>query len=101
MNNSSRSTLHAWEVHPTVVIGCLALIAWHLATGPRLAKYVAPFLLGVLVLCLALISPIDPLGDQYLFSAHMLQHLLLILLVPPLLYLGLAPERAAVDRTPI
>ena len=49
----------------------------------------------MLILCLALISPIDPLGDAYLFSAHMLQHLLLILIVPPLLILGLAPQRAA------
>ncbi len=89
MNTTADLLLHGWEVHPTVVAGCLALIAWHLAAAPRLVKYAAPFLLGVLILCLALISPIDPLGDAYLFSAHMLQHLLLILIVPPLLILGL------------
>jgi putative membrane protein len=32
------------------------------------------------------------LGDRYLFSAHMLQHLLLILVAPPLLLLGSPPE---------
>jgi cytochrome c oxidase assembly factor CtaG len=31
---------------------------------------------------------LEALGDTYLFSAHMLQHLLLILLVPPFLLLG-------------
>jgi cytochrome c oxidase assembly factor CtaG len=40
------------------------------------------------VLLLALLSPLDTLGDTYLFSAHMLQHMLLILAIPPLLLLG-------------
>jgi cytochrome c oxidase assembly factor CtaG len=47
------------------------------------------FLLGDLVMLLALISPLDVLADDYLFSAHMLQHMLLILAVPPLLILGI------------
>ena len=46
--------------------------------------------------CWLLVSPLDTLGDRYLFSAHMLQHLLLILVVPPLLLLGLPP--ACVER---
>lgn len=50
------------------------------------------FLLGDLVLLLALVSPLDFFGDNYLFSAHMLQHMLLILVVPPLLLLGLPDE---------
>ncbi len=33
-------------------------------------------------------SPLDEIGDGYLFSAHMLQHLLLALVAPPLLLLG-------------
>ena len=47
------------------------------------------FLLGDLVMLLALISPLDVLADDYLFSAHMLQHMLLILATPPLLILSL------------
>jgi putative membrane protein len=85
--------LHGWEVHPTVVIGCAAMLAWYFAAPPRRRRYAVPFSLGVAVLALSLISPLDPLGDQYLFSAHMVQHLLLILIVPPLLLLGIAPER--------
>ncbi len=95
MNSASDLLLHGWEVHPSVIIGCVALAAWYFTSAPRMAKYAARFLLGVLVLCLALVSPIDPLGDAYLFSAHMLQHLLLILIVPPLLILGLTPERVS------
>ena len=41
---------------------------------------------------LALVSPIDRLGDTYLFSVHMLQHLILLVIVPPLLLLGLPPK---------
>lgn len=95
MNTTMDLLLRGWEVHPTVVLGCLGLIAWYIAAGPRFARYAVRFLLGVFILCLSLISPIDPLGDAYLFSAHMIQHLLLILLVPPLLLLGLAPARVA------
>jgi len=47
--------------------------------------------MGVLTLLLALVSPLDTLGDTYLFSAHMAQHLLLVLVVPPLLLLGIPP----------
>ncbi len=41
------------------------------------------------MLVLALASPIGQLAEGYLFSAHMLQHLLLVLVVPPLALLGL------------
>src|SRR5436190_17252836 len=45
------------------------------------------FLGAILTLLLALISPLDILSDD-LFSAHMTQHLILILIVAPLLLLG-------------
>jgi cytochrome c oxidase assembly factor CtaG len=99
MNALSDVLLHGWEVHPTVVIGCIGLLVWYFRYGVPPAKYWIAFLAGIAILCLALISPIDALGDQYLFSAHMLQHLLLILIVPPLLILGLTPERVGVWMT--
>lgn len=92
MNSTRDLLLHGWEVHPTVVVGCAVLLVWYFAVAPRVMRCIVPFVLGVLILLLSLISPIDPLGDQYLFSAHMLQHLLLILVAPPLLILGLAPK---------
>ncbi len=45
------------------------------------------FAAGMMVLFLALCSPIDAIGDQ-LFSAHMLQHILLMMVAPPLLVWG-------------
>lgn len=42
---------------------------------------------GILALLIALVSPLDPLGGA-LFSAHMVQHELLIMIAAPLLVLG-------------
>ena len=44
----------------------------------------------VFLLVVALASPLDGLGEDYLFSAHMVQHLLLGDLAPLLLLLGLS-----------
>ena len=54
------------------------------AVGPRQLWY---FLGGIVVLFVALQSPIDTYADNA-FWVHMIQHLLLILAVPPLLLLG-------------
>lgn len=47
----------------------------------------AAFVAGWLVLVVALVSPLDPLGVR-LFSAHMLQHELLMIVAAPLLVLA-------------
>jgi cytochrome c oxidase assembly factor CtaG len=85
----------AWDWEPSVVVGCAAIaLAYLAAVRFRLNGRAALFLAGDAVLLLALVSPLDALGDDYLFSAHMLQHLLLIMVVPPLLLLGI-PEKLA------
>jgi putative membrane protein len=90
-----------WIWEPSVVGGCLALAAWYLsAVGAKPVSRAASFLTGVAALFLALNSPLDVLGDTYLFSAHMVQHLLLILVVPPLLLLGMPPALADSARHP-
>ena len=60
---------------------------------------VAAFGAGLLVLAGALLSPLDALADA-LFSAHMVQHLLLILVAAPLLVAG-APVLAFLWSLPI
>src|SRR3979490_1294491 len=44
------------------------------------------------ILWLALETPIDTISDHYLDSVHMLQHVLLGFVSPPLLLLGLSPQ---------
>lgn len=79
-----------WDWEPSVVVGCvLLLVAYLAAVRFRLDVHTALFASGVGVLLLALVSPLDELGDDYLFSAHMLQHILLDLVAPLLLVLGL------------
>ena len=88
-----------WHGHPDVLLG-LAILegAYLLGVGPLRERYgladsveprqVATFTLGVLVIFFSLLSPIHILSDRYLFSAHMLQHVLLTLVAPPLFILG-------------
>jgi len=93
--------LTAWSWYPSVIFGALALLVLYLAATrlhppPRFGWFV----LGVLTVLLALVSPLDILSDEYLFSAHMIQHLLLVLVAPPLLLIGLPekPVRQFVER---
>lgn len=79
----------AWVWEPSVVVGCSALVAGYLVLARPLTARAGYFFAGVAVLLFSLVSPLDVLGDGYLFSAHMAQHLLLILVAPPLLLLGL------------
>jgi cytochrome c oxidase assembly factor CtaG len=84
--------LHIWDLEPSIIIGCAGLLLADLAALRwRLSRMRAAFTVGVLILAATLMSPLDALGD-YLFSAHMFQHLLLILIVPPLLIIGLPVE---------
>jgi putative membrane protein len=55
---------------------------------------------GLLVILIALVSPVDDLGENRLFTMHMVQHLLLADLAPILLLVGLSRAflRPAVRR---
>jgi len=60
----------------------------HAAPGAGISRArVCAFTLGWLASVAALLSPIDPLGGQ-LFSAHMVQHEILMLIAAPLLVVG-------------
>ena len=88
----------AWSWEPWVLLG-LALSAcaygrgvrrlWQRAGPGRVIRYwqVASFATGLAAVFVALVSPLSALAEA-LFSAHMVQHLLLTLLAAPLLVLG-------------
>ncbi len=88
----------AWE--PSVLLGlALAAILYGAAMGPVMAArrtgsrnarwHAASFFAGLLAIFVALVSPLDALADGYLFSAHMAQHLLLMMVAVPLMMIGL------------
>jgi cytochrome c oxidase assembly factor CtaG len=85
----------AWDPDPSVIVGCVALAILYGIACRRDFSRAAWFLLGDLVMLLALISPLDVLSDEYLFSAHMLQHMLLVLAVPPMLIAGIPRAMAS------
>lgn len=93
----------AWDWEPSIVIGCVALHLGYAAAVRFKFRRIAWFYAGgVVLLLLALVSPVDALGDIYLFSAHMLQHMVLILVVPPLLLRGIpedVPRRVLTHQT--
>ncbi len=92
----AEAILTSWRFDP-LLLGVLALAAslytrgWlrmraqtpHRYTPERLAAYLA----GLATLLVSLDSPLDAFGNL-LLEAHMVQHLLLIVVAPPLLLLG-------------
>ena len=79
-----------WDFKPSVVIGCCALLALYpYLTRSRPTRRAVCWLTGVLLIFIALCSPIDELADTYLFSVHMAKHILFVLIVPALLLIAL------------
>ena len=82
------------SLHAEVVVAAgLAAAVWAWAWYRRGTRpppgQAARFLGALAALLLALNGPLHDLSDWYLFSAHMVQHLVLTLVVPPLLLTGL------------
>jgi cytochrome c oxidase assembly factor CtaG len=86
----------AWTFEPAVVVPVAAAAALYLRGWSALRRRMperfgpgraAAFAAGLGVALLALCSPIDALGHR-LLQAHMIQHLLLMIVAPPLLWLG-------------
>lgn len=94
-----------WPFDPSVYVG-LALFLIGYATLARGREDLGrwrplSFLVGTAVIWTALETPIDTASDCCLQSVHMLQHVLLGVVAPPLLVLGLSPSMAGtIARTP-
>jgi putative membrane protein len=85
-----------WPLDPTVYLGLAAAFLGHawLARSVSDARrtHTLYLLLGLGTLWVALETPIDTIGDHYLDSVHMLQHVLLGFVAPPLMLLSLSPQ---------
>jgi len=82
-----------WEPIPSLAIGLTALTGGYLwAKKFKFDFKTYVFLSGITLLWLGLMSPLDELGDRYLFSAHMLQHMILEFIGPALLVAALPEE---------
>jgi putative membrane protein len=92
----------SFTVHWSTVAGIVALFLlyeWRVrvhraraatpeeAAGPTTLQH-ASFVSGLLLMFLSLNGPLHDISDYYLFSGHMVQHLLLTLWMPPMLIYG-------------
>jgi cytochrome c oxidase assembly factor CtaG len=96
MNSTFAAFLRSWPFDPWVLFGLLltAAIYWrgwqtlhHRDAQRWTIGQLAAFMAGLSSLFLALASPIEPFA-ALLLQVHMLQHLLLMMIAPPLLWLG-------------
>ena len=98
LHPAARIALTDFTVHPSTVIGLVGLGAlYHWRARHRPAGSVGPspttgqrasFFTALALIFLSLNGWLHDLSDGYLFSAHMVQHLVLTLVAPPLLVLG-------------
>jgi len=94
---ASGPLLGAWEWEPGIVVPLVASavlyarglrLLWDEHTGRGIRRWEAgAFAIGWLVTAVALLSPLHALSEQ-LFSAHMVQHELLMVVSAPLLVVG-------------
>ena len=78
----------AWKWNSAVLVfSGVAFAAYVWAFG--LSRRIVYLIVGLGAFVLTLVSPLNALADGYLFSAHMLQHILLLLIVPALCLMSL------------
>lgn len=88
----------SWSFDPLLWVVLIAAGWWYVLMLRRVrrvtGKPVGPghwlfYWSGLAMLLIALGSPLDALGDRWLLGAHMIQHVMLADLAPPLLILGI------------
>jgi putative membrane protein len=97
-NVESMAPRIAWSFEPSVLVGVAVFGVLYMRGWLRAREPGEPhppgygrlilFMSGLAVVLIALVSPVDILGEQLLFM-HMIQHVLLLDIVPILLILGL------------
>jgi putative membrane protein len=105
-------SLTDWSWEPSVILGLVAVCAAYVIALRRgllradddvtpwfKRSALRPWLFAAGIVCayIALQSPIDKGGDEYLLSIHMVQHLVLMMISPPLVLLGIAGARPLPD----
>jgi putative membrane protein len=98
-----------WSFDPFLIVA-IGLVIWHEIGLAKLARRSRPertrqrrlrsllFYAGLLVMLLAVMSPLDYWADDYFF-VHMIQHLLLMFAAPSLIVAG-APWQPLLDALP-
>jgi putative membrane protein len=87
--NTTKFLLGYWHLNIMAILVIVLMIAFHYITnGYRFSRRSPLFFSAVILFILVTISPLDFLSKYYLFSAHMVQHIVLLLIIPPLILSG-------------
>src|ERR1044071_4551801 len=96
METISNAVLSSWEINPWVLVPFATLVViytrgwWllHRRAPDRFGlSQLAAFFAGLITIVVALLSPLDAFAG-WLLTVHMIQHLLLMMVAPPLILLG-------------
>jgi cytochrome c oxidase assembly factor CtaG len=108
MESVSQAVLLSWSVPPAATFALLLTAVVYLRGWLLMRQAGVPFiplwravnfLLGLLALWIALASPLDTFSS-FVLTAHMLQHMMLMMVAPPLLLMG-APLVPLVRGMPV
>jgi len=82
-----------WNLDPLLLAGFVAAAVAYLLVRRNQDAPGRPlfFWLGYLSMFIALVTPVDWASDRYLLTAHMIQHILITMVGPPLVLAGLPP----------
>jgi cytochrome c oxidase assembly factor CtaG len=81
--------MNYWHLNIPALIIIIVLITFHfISNGRRFTTKSINFFIGIFLFAILMFSPLDFFGHYYLFSAHMIQHIVLLLIIPPLLLTG-------------
>ena len=78
-----------WKLNiPALFIIAILITFNFVSNGRRFTKKSFYFFIGIFLFILLTFSPINYLGHHYLFSVHMIQHIVILLIIPPLFLIG-------------
>jgi cytochrome c oxidase assembly factor CtaG len=88
-----RSIFSYWHFDPLVILFLAALCIIYLyAIHFKLKNQSLCFFAGIILIILCVVSPLHFIGENYLFSAHMVSHVVILLIAAPLLVAGIPKE---------
>jgi putative membrane protein len=88
-----RSIFSYWHFDFSTIVFIVALcILYFYAINFKIKKYSIYFFAAIFLLILCIVSPLHFLGENYLFTAHMLSHVLIILIAAPLIVAAIPAE---------
>jgi putative membrane protein len=87
--NTTEFLLGYWHLNIMAVMVIALMITFHYITNGHCFSRKSPrFFTALILFILVTFSPLDLLSKYYLFSAHMVQHIVLLLIIPPLILSG-------------